>query len=1145
MNIYRTGLQNKICANSLIDGEWITSLKDETPINRYFIFDIYVYNDVKVSNLPFATFIQGGADNGKIDPESRYYKLDELCKKWNKGVTVLIEGLKAENSLILLRKQFQFAAGNDIFKECGIMLDKTQLYNTDGLIITSNTHPLPDKFGARFSNQFKWKPSKDNTIDFLIRFEKNISTTIDEITGETNRYKTMRLYVGGIRSKIYENPRITILNELDLDQKEDVKYGPILFQPLQFMDSQANQCNINIQIDPNTDEEYVMTEYTKEPIQNYSIVEMRYDINKEAGWRWTPTRIRHDKTERLIRAEAKGGNIKYTGMMNNDATANSIWNSIHDPITPSMIRTGNEEPIAEEMFSTSTDMTLTYYERKASKENIALVKGLRDFHNKYIKNMLLIQSTMTRDGRYKKILDIACGEASDLYKWKFANASYVFGIDIASNNITNSNSGAYKRYIEAVKEFGKARIPKIVFAIGDSSKSIINGEAGASAQDRDIMRSIFGKIEPEEPVPPYITHVMKDSLKNGADVVACMFAIHYFFKNKDTLAGLLKNLSDTVKMGGYFIGCCFDGDTVFKMLESVDHGKSVNGIENGVSIWNIVKEYDDDTFLPDESSLGKSINVEFISIGNPYREYLVSFELLVMKCKEIGLELLTSVEAKKIGLEHSAAMFEESHEMAKRNKHNYIMPDAVKQYSFLNRWFIFKRKNMGGPSVLAPLASFASFAPLAPLPKLPNKSELDPTIYKQFDKDTIRADADYARFITVPSSDYSVLKPWHKKEVKTTLYNWFRDKSSIQSIVDATAHIGVDSIYMSTLFPNSIVHSFEIVPDTFIALRYNIIEFKKEGKIIPYNSDITLWNPTQMVDFLFVDPPWGGKGYQDASSLELYLQAEGDVPNKDKNIKTLLRKWLSSGYIKNVVLKAPINFNEIGLPIFDIKNKVSIRNRAGKIAYNLFLFKETVDTEKMATAATAAPATSVAAASAASAAPVVPAASAPAVPAPASATEEKKEEKSAPVKRKSRIVSAASVVSAASAADVPPVPEKQFKFGDHQINSTAFISNKENIERWNALLNGPVDSFDKLPSNAARWLETSASQFIQDNVENPTAELISKLMSDIDIQSIPYFTNITEVITYNTMDYYLAAMKYKFTSKLYMYTYLSNIYIYI
>jgi hypothetical protein len=473
-----------------------------------------------------------------------------------------------------------------------------------------------------------------------------------------------------------------------------MQYKPALFQPIDFPDTMANTAHILIQIDPETTEEYVMTEDTKEPIPNRSIVEFRYDPSKEPGWRWIPSRIRHDKTERLLRATARGGNIKYSGMMNDEGVANDVWNSIHNPITESMIRNGTEQPTDEELKNIlkirESDVGKKYYESKAPKENIALVKGLRDFHNRYIKNDILIKKALS--GGNKTLVDLACGKGGDLYKWIENRARFVMGIDVSGDGITNPYDGAYKRYMGDIMKFGMDRVPKIAFAIGNSSKNIVNGEAGATPEERDILRSVFGKFETEGPVPPYIEKVMAGSFRAGADVAACMFAIHYFFQSKETLDGFLKNLSDIVKIGGYFIGCCFDGQKVFQLLRKVEKGRSVSGIMDDVPLWTITKDYDAQELLPDESSIGMGIDVEFISIGAAQKEYLVSFDFLKQKLASIGFALLDTNELAAIGLQNSSNTFDVSYQMAERERQRFSMPEPVKQYSFLNRWFIFKRK---------------------------------------------------------------------------------------------------------------------------------------------------------------------------------------------------------------------------------------------------------------------------------------------------------------------------------------------------------------------------------------------------------------------------------------------------------------------
>jgi hypothetical protein len=193
---------------------------------------------------------------------------------------------------------------------------------------------------------------------------------------------------------------------------------------------------------------------------------------------------------------------------------------------------------------------------------------------------------------------------------------------------------------------------------------------------------------------------MAGTYRSGADVAACMFALHYFFENDEKLKGFLQNLSDTVKVGGYFVGCCFDGERVFRLLQTVERGHSKSGKDNDVPIWTITKDYEKEDLTPDDDSIGLAIDVEFISIGATHKEYLVPFELLTKKLKEIGFELLDSDTLKAFGLRNSTNTFDESYTMATNAGKNYVMSEPIKQFSFLNRWFIFKRTGeVGIPDV--------------------------------------------------------------------------------------------------------------------------------------------------------------------------------------------------------------------------------------------------------------------------------------------------------------------------------------------------------------------------------------------------------------------------------------------------------------
>ena len=69
----------------------------------------------------------------------------------------------------------------------------------------------------------------------------------------------------------------------------------------------------------------------------------------------------------------------------------------------------------------------------------------------------------------------------------------------------------------------------------------------------------------------------------------------------------------------------------------------------------------------------------------------IPFELLKMKLSKIGFELLDAPTLKDMGLNSSTNTFDVSYEMARKTGKRYNMPESVKQFSFLNRWFIFKR----------------------------------------------------------------------------------------------------------------------------------------------------------------------------------------------------------------------------------------------------------------------------------------------------------------------------------------------------------------------------------------------------------------------------------------------------------------------
>ena len=693
MNVYKTGLTKKECANCLLDGEYVTQDKNNKAIQDLLLFDIYYFNGNDVSQSSFQ--------------DGRYEDMKLWIQRWSNDAGPTKQMKSCVLNVIL--KRFYFGKSDNIFGLSEQVLtanEKIRNYHTDGLIFTPNTIPIPAKAGVRFDEQFKWKPSKDNTIDFLVTIEKDTETKKDRIemgirpdTEEDLRYKTLRLLVS---SRDPPDPRGILLDKMPIESFRSNKPRPVLFTPMEYPDLMANTCYLEAEIDPQTEEEFVKTELG-EPIRDKSIVEMRYDPTKPPGWRWIPMRIRIDKTERYAKGIKKGD---ITRTMNSKIVADDIWLSIHNPVTEHMIRTGDESPTLKERESMAVvplGIQKKYREKARIIEDKSKVQTMLNFHNKYIKLELLYGAVFSGSG--KKILDMAVGEASDLHKWIEKKAEFVLGVDLAGDSILNPEKGAYKRLVQRYERNLRDRrpvvIPPIFFAIGNSSQPIYDGSAGVTEQEKDILRSIFG-YPTQGPVPPLVQDTGAGELRGGVDSIVCMYALHYFFASEQMFSGFLDNIDKTLKVGGIFVGTNFDGEAVFNLLRDTKENETKVGVDSGSTLWEITKKYSAEDLPNDSSAFGMAIDVKFVTIGMSHIEYLVPWELLVAKMRSIGCELVDVTTLATMGLKSSTNMYKTSYDMIIKggNKEMYtIKSDAAKQFSFLNRWYIFKRVSKGGLTI--------------------------------------------------------------------------------------------------------------------------------------------------------------------------------------------------------------------------------------------------------------------------------------------------------------------------------------------------------------------------------------------------------------------------------------------------------------
>lgn len=701
MRVYATGKQgDKSLAGLVLDGEWIQRNKKGGAVSHYYAFDILAAKggDTSVTKLPF--MVAGAMLGSAAAANTRQAAMAAAVGALGAAVQK-VRNVPAVYDIQIAMKSFRAAAAGptEIFRECAaaVLEDaKSAPYNTDGLIFTPNAAPLPLGQGS-WKEQLKWKPASWNTIDFLVIVDKErksdgsltdadaIGTKYREDTGQTVRYKTLRLFVGSRKDAAFADPRTTILSgealPLSLDEGD---YHEVEFRPSMPRDPMASVCYVPIgeggddpagatsaatALDINVD--IIRTTESRDIIQSDMIVEMAYHPERAPGFRWEPIRVRHDKTERWSAGQK-------SGTMNADWVSNSIWTSLHNPVTEDMVRTGD---IVECVAPLALVAPTTYYNRRAPARDLMKVQCLRNFHNDFIKRDMLLRKTITPGS---SLCDLAMGKAGDLHKWIAADVGYVFGCDVAAANLNDPNDGAYRRLLNKMIEMGgRDRVPPMVFAQADAARHLKTGDAGIAEEDKALLRSELGDGG-------------RGSM--GFDVTSCMFALHYFFRDENTLAGFLTNLADNVKVGGYFIGCGSDGDAIARMLSG---DTTAIGRDGQTDVWMMTKRYGSgigNSVPPSAAGLGLAVDVDFISIGETHTEYLVSWPFLQAKMAEVGLELLTVEEIAALGLPASSQMFSETWSMAEAVGKRYEMSDAVRRFSFMNRWYIFKRRSDRRPA---------------------------------------------------------------------------------------------------------------------------------------------------------------------------------------------------------------------------------------------------------------------------------------------------------------------------------------------------------------------------------------------------------------------------------------------------------------
>ena len=725
----------------ILNGEFLNFDKERRPMNSYGIYDAYLYNSDDISGRPLlrlnssedvSSEIKGMNDGSPIyqpdpiekdgkpvyetythtsEPGYPLWSRDDFIKRfttlYKQPLDTLSKDEDDEDPLLkwtdlnVFAKEFLagtseatiFTKSNEIWSQ-----RKSKEYKLDGLIYTPIKDPVSYNEKkpnyslfqwTTWNKNLKWKPSEDNTIDFLIKFRKV----------EWKSYKESKIFRNEIRGKSSSKEKYYVV-EFYNTGREGIynKTKPIRFAPVKGVDLVGL-----LKVD--NDKTY---DLEGNQIQDNTIVEVSYDKDLNEYDRFKVLRTRYDKTyqykylinkqknefkkikkaieltkekyitssqrsfrdyveRRHFKVKKSNGSFKmlsgiqeleeyftdYSDVYipekynfgNAVFVANNIWQIIHEPVTEEMITTGNNIPELD-------SMATKYYAPKYEKRGDSLTINLQKYHNKVIKSNNLLDKVSnllysSDSGIDIRLLDLACGKGGDIWKWQHNRIKRCIGIDINSDNINNSDNGAWARYAN-MKESVKNTSPEMEFLCMDTSENIL-----------ERFPSVF----------------------KGEDkfhIITLMFALHFFFKDKDTLDGLIKNIDEHLKEGGYFIGACFNGKKISKILKAED---TLVVSEEGEVIFSIEKLYKTDTFTATKTSLGKEISVFMHSIGTTNNEYLVNFNYFNKELEKIGVMVEEITDFKDISISASEL---------KRLRLNK-MSAKEKQISDLNSLFIYKR----------------------------------------------------------------------------------------------------------------------------------------------------------------------------------------------------------------------------------------------------------------------------------------------------------------------------------------------------------------------------------------------------------------------------------------------------------------------
>jgi hypothetical protein len=708
-------------ANSILDGEYINRSYEDKILNNFYIFDSYIYKGENVMIKPFL-FSKKGGQNG------RYDTILESIKAFNEGTN--ITQLNSRLPFLLYKKEYYLGDTPSSYiarvgkgskqslmsENCESILTKMNVkyggfldvghlfpYKTDGLVFHPNQLSVFQKSmddyienpfqGGRWNNNYKWKSQNNLTIDFRINIIKEMGTSrpVYKYIGDT-KFVVVHLMTSINKSSNPNNIDNNKLNFYLINTGQKIQNLPseipfFATNPfIGYYDSdgkeQNNMGEAYFEVDGNDN----ITCSDGSLITDGIICECAYDLSKEESFRWTPERLRADKTR-----------------PNAYITANTTWLLINKPITKSLL-TGsgmsgmggfpNTEGGSSGSSNTKTKPAdaekalreMEYY--STNQETEQLTKPLTKFNN-FVKEYL-IQRALTG---YTKpnLMDLAVGSFGDMHKYVKYGVNHFIGLDINEHNLNNPRDGAATRMMKQISTTNTSGnnsqyvkfAEKMLLLLGTATKNISSGDCAADTINKYYLDVLYGRAKGNTTKLRKLEGVGLD----GFDVITCMYAIHYMMNTETALDNFLRNVSENLLDQGYFVGTCLDGMEIIKELGSKTE---INGNIDGKSVFFIRKESDDPNAYKN-ITVGNKITVFFETFNGSFSENLVNKSYLKEKAKTHNLKL---VEFKPF-LEEPGNMLSkyeaDGDKLSKENVRNIRSSNAMMMWAKFNSYFIFQK----------------------------------------------------------------------------------------------------------------------------------------------------------------------------------------------------------------------------------------------------------------------------------------------------------------------------------------------------------------------------------------------------------------------------------------------------------------------